>query len=143
MNLSCEDNIHYGVKIAHLKFGTSFFNGFPGGTLACSLANFKKTGGQRPKAITWLNVAAAQENFIFPQGQCADNVDGIDILDGVAGRAYGTQPRVTRRDAMLDSMPALAAVVDDGCVRHDCSLARIGKNYTASVACLQGQYTRT
>jgi hypothetical protein len=68
-----------------------------------------ETGGHRPQAVARLNPALAQQDFVFPLRNAANDHSRILVVNGLARAAYMARQRVALRDAQLDRRAALIA----------------------------------
>jgi len=99
MNLMHMRHIQQREQLLQLDACSRFFQRFPDCALGGGFTDFHKSGWQGPIAEARFDGAAAQQNLVVPDGQGADYIAGVLVVNRAAGIAHETLPVISRRNA--------------------------------------------
>src|SRR5699024_5617958 len=109
MHLLGMRDVNDGVELAQPDLGTGFFLGFAHGALSRGFAQLHETGGQRPGVVAGLDGPTAKQDLVLPDGQHANHIARVLIMNGSAPSAGITQAVVIRWHNLAQLGAALGA----------------------------------
>lgn len=102
-------DVNNGVQITELDLRACFFLCFAHGALRRRFAQFHKPGRQGPFIVSGFYGPAAQQDFVFPDRQHADDVARILIMHSATVIAHVPHAIVIRRYTLRNRRATLAA----------------------------------